>query len=196
MMPLINILIRHTAGRDAQFKKCIESIRTQTFLNYKIIVCYDYNENHFCMGDFYFDFYVERNTSLGPFFYNDYCNNLMAHVREGWFIFLDDDDYLANRFVLEKLALAINDGCEAVVCQMSRDNGKVKPNDDCIFNQIVESGRIGLPCLAAHHTVIGLAKFEAVENGDYLWIKSIVEKVKTKFINEVIVHSPKRSFGK
>lgn len=196
MNPLINILIRHTAGREQSYYKALDSISKQTYKNVRIVVGYDFSSSHFAIPGNVFDVFLKQDKSLGPFFYNDYCNVLKKHVHEGWFFFLDDDDYLANDTVLETLIPYLDDDYDAVICQMSRDNGKVKPNDDLIKAGEVVSGRIGLPCLVVRSCQRGWGDIEAVENGDFLWIKHMTDILPTKFINHVVVHSPQRSFGR
>lgn len=194
--PLINILIRHKEGREISYYRALESIFKQTYLNYRIIVGYDFSSSHFSIPGNVFDVFLKADKSLGPFFYNDYCNKLKSHVTEGWFLFLDDDDYLAKNTVLEELAKHLDYNTQAVVCQMSRDNGKIKPSNDSIQKGIIESGRIGLPCLILRYDAKGWGDIPAVENGDFLWIKHITGIVPTKFINQVVVHSPCRNFGR
>lgn len=196
MNPLINILIRHTAGREQSYYKALDSIAKQTYKNVRIVVGYDFSSSHFAIPGNVFDVFLKQDKSLGPFFYNDYCNVLKKHVHEGWFFFLDDDDYLANDTVLETLIPYLDDDYDAVICQMSRDNGKVKPNDDLMSGRRIESGRIGLPCLIMRSELQNIASIPATENGDFSWIWNVSERVPTKFINHVVVHSPQRSFGR
>jgi hypothetical protein len=196
MKPLINILIRHTAGREESYYKALDSIAKQTYKNVRIVVGYDFSSSHFSIPGDVFDVFLKPDKSLGPFFYNDYCNALKKHVSEGWFFFLDDDDYLANETVLEELSKHFDDDYHAIVCQMSRANGKVKPNDDLIKAGSIESGRIGLPCLVLRSRLHHIANVPATENGDFSWIWNVVERVPTKFIKQVVVHSPQRNFGR
>lgn len=187
--PLINILIRTTKGRLELLDRCLKSIYSQTYLNTNIIICYDYDDFPAMPS-----FYVQPNLALGAYYYNDYCNFLKAKVPNGWFFFLDDDDYLVNGTALERIAQHF-EGNSAIICQMSRDNGKVKPSDELMDLRQITSGKIGLPCLVLHSDHIALSDIAPVENGDYLWIKSITNAVEPKFVKEVLVHSPKRSFG-
>jgi hypothetical protein len=196
MKPLINILIRHTEGREKSYYKALDSVATQTYKNVRVVVGYDFSSSHFSIPGDVFDVFLKTDKSLGPYFYNDYCNALKTHVSDGWFFFLDDDDYLANETVLEELSKHFDDDYHAIVCQMSRANGKIKPNDDLIKAGAVVSGRIGLPCLILRSRLNIISDIPATENGDFLWIKEVTDKVPTKFINQVIVHSPKRSFGR
>jgi hypothetical protein len=196
MKPIINILIRHSSGREVSYYRALSSVFAQTYKEVKIIVGYDFCSSHFAIPGSVFDVFLKADKSLGPFFYNDYCNTLKNHVSEGWFLFLDDDDYLANENVLEELSKHFHDDYHAIVCQMSRDSGKIKPSDDLISSGQVVSGRIGLPCLVLRSKLNYIANVPATENGDFLWIKEVTDKVPTKFINQVVVHSPQRNFGK
>jgi hypothetical protein len=196
MKPLINILIRHTEGREKSYYKALDSVATQTYKNVRVVVGYDFSSSHFSIPGDVFDVFLKTDKSLGPYFYNDYCNALKTHVSDGWFFFLDDDDYLANGTVLEELSKHFDDDYHAIVCQMSRANGKIKPNDDLIKAGAVVSGRIGLPCLILRSRLHDIANVPATENGDFSWIWNVVERVPTKFINHVVVHSPQRNFGR
>ena len=193
--PLINILIRNSEGRQTKYHRALTSISNQTYKNVKIISCYDFSLASLGLHEAPFEFYIEPKKYLGEFYYNDYCNNLKGKVKEGWFFFLDSDDYLADDTVLEKLAEHLNDDYYAIVCQMSRDNGKVKPSDEVMNSGEIISGRIGMPCLVLNSKLAFVADIPAVENGDYLWINEVVSKVPTKFVKQVLVHSPGRSFG-
>jgi hypothetical protein len=135
MKPLINILIRHTAGREKSYYKALDSIAKQTYKNVRVVVGYDFSSSHLSIPGDVFDIFLKADKSLGPYFYNDYCNTLKKHVSEGWFFFLDDDDYLATNTVLEELAKNLDYSTQAVVCQMSRDNGKVKPSNELIASK-------------------------------------------------------------
>ena len=196
MNPLINILIRHTAGREVSYYKALDSIAKQTYKNVRIVVGYDFSSSHFSIPGNVFDVFLKADKSLGEYFYNDYCNTLKKHVNEGWFFFLDDDDFLASDTALEELSKHLVEDYHAVVYQMSRDNGRVKPAIELIKEGAVVSGRIGLPCLVLRSRLNSIADIPAVENGDFLWIKEVTDKVPTKFVKLVVVHSPQRSFGK
>lgn len=188
--PLISILIRTTKNREHLLERCLHSIRMQTYFNWNLIICSD----DISIAEKIGCFYVQPNLSLGAFFYNDYCNTLKSHVPGGWFFFLDDDDYLIDATALERISQHF-EGNDAVVCQMQRTSGKIKPNDLLIESQLIESGRVGLPCLFLHSDHVHLADIPAVENGDFIWIDTVTRAVTTAFVKEVVVYSPQRSFG-
>ena len=198
--PMINILIRMSAGREEVFRSCIDSIEKQTYRNFKVLISVDESPGIISLGKIpfpYIAFSVKKGESSSAFFYNDYCNSLKSKVESGWFFFLDSDDYLPEIDSLEQIAKELRgDAWQAVVCQMSRDNGKIKPSDKLISSKRIESGRIGLPCLILRAQYKDSLKIGVTENADFEWIKAITDSVATKYVKKVLVHSPKRSFGK
>lgn len=190
--PLINILIRMQESRKVSFLKALKSIQNQTYKNVRVIVSYDYLKENLTENEIL----VKADKSLGKFFYNDYCNALKNEVKEGWFMFLDSDDYLANDKVLEDISKHFDEEMDyAIVCQMSRNNGKVKPSNELIENKIIVSGKIGLPCVIVNSALKDAFEIGVSENADYNYIKQIYELGYTKFVPQVVVHSPKRNFG-
>lgn len=191
MSPLINILIR-TSYRPAQFARCLESIRAQTYRNIRIVVGHDRAtaleyipkeiERHFVYAD----------NSL-PYYYDVYCNELKLLVNEGWFFFLDDDDVLACPTVLEELADQLKIP-GAIICQFLR-NGVAKPRDNYIRNKIIAEGKIGLPCLVLHSKHKELSGLDGQKGGDYRYIKEVTDQVPTKFIALPLVSAGPRGHG-
>ena len=101
MPPLINILTR-TSSRPNFFRKCKESIDSQTHKNIRHIISIDNEESEdYVQGLDFIRVYREEpdppNIKLlgheeiaKP--YNLYFNHLLQEVKEGWIMFLDDDD--------------------------------------------------------------------------------------------------------
>ncbi len=169
---MINILIRHKPSRTAELTACLNSITAQTYKHFHIQV------------------YRDRETNPKPYHYNLFCNELKAQVTEGWFFFLDDDDYLNTPTALADIAKHLTNPNEAVICQMKRDERRIKPRTAEII-----SGKIGMPCMILHHTQKDLADIPAEDNGDYLWIKAVTSKIPYKFVEKILVCSPKRNYG-
>ena len=57
------------------------------------------------------------------------------------------------------------------------------------------SGKIGLPCIFLHHSKKNIADVQATEDGDYRFIKEVASKMPVKFVKQIVVNSPKRSYG-
>jgi glycosyltransferase involved in cell wall biosynthesis len=177
--PLINILIR-TSSRPAQFARCLESIRNQTYKNIQIIVGFDNPEavRYIPIGDNIRKLFIEPFCNY-PYFYDLYCNTLKLLVTHGWFFFLDDDDALASNTVLEELAEHLTE-----------------PADNYIRKKIIAEGKIGLPCLVLHSKHKALSGLYGHKAGDYRYIKEVTDQVPTKFIALPLVNAGARGHGK
>lgn len=221
--PLINILIRTTKGREKEFEKCIDSIRTQTYKNINIIVCTD--DHTFIVNgtiskvldkvDCEHTIFNVEPTGV-PFHWNFYCNNLKDRVEEGWFFYLDDDDYLANPYCLDNIAERLNDPRLGVICQFNR-GVKAKPefsigdfyrsdnSGNILFNgQAIETntvgtfcvkpesiirGKIGGSCIFLHHSHKDIAMWDGNRAADYRFIKAVSEKIPLKWVPIVVVQA-------
>lgn len=192
--PLINILIR-TSYRPAQFIRCMESIKAQTYRNIRIVVGYDNYEAlaYIQKQSFIYSKYFEPDRSL-PFFYDCYCNELKLLVQFGWFLFLDDDDMLTSPTVLQELSEHLTGPHEAIICQFLR-NGVPKPADNYIRKGVIREGKIGLPCLILHSKHKELSGLDGQKAGDYRYIKEVTDQVPTKFITLPLVSAGPRSHG-
>jgi hypothetical protein len=128
---IFNILIRNTY-RPNYFKKCIESIHSQTFTNYRIILCYDdkrcleylnnYDENIYKMEKFYVTV-----DSTNKYKFNLYSNTLLEKVKNGWIIFLDDDDKFDNVDALKNISNNINDISDVIFWKFKRPDKVIFP---------------------------------------------------------------------
>jgi glycosyltransferase involved in cell wall biosynthesis len=114
--PLITILVR-TSNRPNLFKVCIDSIFSQKYSNFRVVICYDddgsvnylskHHTNPKCTV-----FKVNKSTALidsdqSGYFYNLYCNELLNTVTDGYIIYLDDDDKLTSPYALYAVQQAI-----------------------------------------------------------------------------------------
>jgi hypothetical protein len=193
MSKLINILIR-TSCRPTQFARCLESVRSQTYKNVRVIAGYD--SDHAVN---YIPEVIERVRILKvasfPYYYDLYCNYLKMFVNEGWFFFLDDDDVLSSPTILQHLAAHLTGPHEAIICQMLR-NGIPKPADNYIRKKVIWEGKIGLPCLVLHSKHKALSGLDGDKGGDYRYIKEVTNQVPTKFIALPLVDAGARGHGK
>lgn len=194
-MELINILIR-TSNRPQLFKRCLDSIEGQTYNNIRVIVGFDRKSAlRYIPTDKVSEIQVFPNLSK-PFFYNIYCNELKQHVRDGWLIWVDDDDYLDSPTVLEDISKHLTNPDEAIICQFRRNQAPKPSNRTMNYKQIAR-GKIGLPCLILHHSNKNIADIRGDHDyDDYLYIKRISELMPVKFVKQVVVNSPVRGWGK
>lgn len=136
-------------------------------------------------------FIVYEGEKVSDFSYNLYCNKLKDQVEDGWFFFLDSDDFVIKGS-MNKIYPYLTDINEdkALIVQMLR-NGRPKPR-----NGLIEKGKIGLPCMILHSKHKHLADVTATEDGDYQWIKSVTDKIGYEFIPIPLVDAGKRNHGK
>lgn len=146
------------------------------------------------LNDYNVDTLAVYKSSDKPFYYDEYCNTLAKSVREGWFLFLDDDDYLHSPSVLRDLSQHFTGKHGAIICQFLR-NGMPKPNGNYIRKGIIRDGHIGLPSLVLRAEHAGLLYLDGYKSGDYRAIERITQQVKTKFIELVVVETDRRSHG-
>ncbi len=196
--PLINILIRHKEGREDQLERCLISINRQS---------YDFNNTNIIVSNeprapfLYWPSIKEIEVPLQH--YNLHCNDLKAQVKDGWFFFLDDDDYLASPTVLEELSHHLFEG--ALIVQFIRKRRREypglgsnikKPTDQMIRNKIIKRGMIGGGCLVLHHSFKDVADWKAKPAADYDWIKEVTDKVPTRFVPLVLQIADVKNNGK
>lgn len=181
--PYLNILTR-TNSRPKSFERCHNSIKNQTYKNIRHIVSIDDLKDKDYVEKYDVDWYfVDRqeleklpdipNPNTGMrFIYNKYLNVLIDKVKDGWVMILDDDDYLADNKVVEKIMSKINHPTDMIIQQMQYPNGKVLPSIQEMHAQ-PRLGRIGSPCVVVHNTLAKAAKFDGWKCGDFRYITKL-----------------------
>jgi hypothetical protein len=211
--PLINILIRTTKGRESELHKCLLTIVNQTYNNVKLIVCSDSTDVVMgSMREGYCELFYVKSTGV-PFHWNFYCNNLKERVTDGWFFYLDDDDWLHSPTVLEDIAPHLTNPNEGVICQFNRGvhakpvygwGEQVRSRDTLEgypgFNPTtwgawyvkptaIIRGKIGGSCIFLHHSQKDIAHWDGQRAADYRFIKAVSEKIPLKFVPKVVVQA-------
>lgn len=164
---MITALIRTHAGREELTERAVKSAKDQ---GCEVILVHD------------------LLAPRADFSYNLLCNDLKAQVTEGFFFFLDSDDFIIPDAILT-LKPYLEDENTAYVVQMLR-NGQPKPRLPWI-----SKGRIGLPCLFLHSKHRHLADIGGDEYGDYHWIKAVTDAMKWEFLSLPVVDAGKRNYG-
>lgn len=154
--PRINILTR--LSRPELFKRMLASI--------------DYPVNLIVHDD------TQPRERL-PLDYNLLCNSLKNQVTDGWFFFMDDDDYLRPG-ALKELDSILTDDTEGLIVQFLR-NGKPKPSNLYIKLGIIKRFYIGGGALVLHSRHKNIAFWKQCKAADYLWIADVATQVNLKF---------------
>lgn len=176
----INVLIR-TSNREKLFKRCIESVRNQTYKDLNILVSADNKTTEKYVRKFGIEPVlvnkgVKTDISTAP--YNAYLNSLIAQVKGGWIFILDDDDYLVNNTVIEKLVTRLTDDNMIYFVKMKWPTGRVIPSaENFSRNQIVKRD-IGMPCFIFHAKHKHKLAFQPIKQGDYHFIIKLASIIK------------------
>lgn len=186
---MINILVR-TSNRPNEFKKCIDSITNQTYENFRIICCYDDLKSKDYVSKItdkrMESFYIKLNNCY-HYKYNLYCNFLLNKVKDGWIMFLDDDDMLSSNTVLEIIMKYSFNKKNLIFWKVLIKDQIIYPNN---LNNI-NIGEIANSGFCFHSSFKNYSNWECKRGSDYLFIKKLQSKVNFKnvFLNKQFVNT-------
>ena len=189
--PKFTILIRNTY-RPTYFKSCIKSILEQTYSNYNIIICYDDDRSMEYLEPYLSNpkitiFKAKQADKSKSHFYNLYMNELLDKVKDGWILFLDDDNKLSHDTVLNILRHRLSNNDNIIFW-------KVKQGENIIFSKNInniEKYNIDTGGFCFHSTYKTNSFWESKQCGDYYFITKLLETsiFKRKFINSVLAET-------
>lgn len=174
--PVLNILTR-TFRRPLSFERCRKSILAQTYKKINHIVgcqeeCYYFPAAH----------RVEKKDT-GRLPHNLYLNEFGQKVKTGWVMYLDDDD----EFKRNDAAQIIIDNCkdEDTLLIWKVSIGDVVVPEPDYWEKIVPAHISGIG-FAFHSKHLPLAQWQPVRRGDYDVIVRLSQKLKVKWLDEVL----------
>lgn len=126
----------------------------------------------------------------GDYGYNLDCNEMKEQVEDGWFFFLDSDDYIIDGSI-DRIKKHLRED-KGLIVQMLRNNNRKKP----ISKANIKSGGIGLPCLILHSKHKNVANLTAKSNGDWEWIDGVINNIPFMFVPVATVNVGQRNRGK
>ena len=116
-------------------------------------------------------------------FYNLYMNELLSKVKNGWIIFLDDDDKLSHDMVLDRIRHSIHNEDDIIFW-------KVKLGKQIIFPKNIEKNLemvvgVGFTFNSTHKN---LSQWESIRGGDGKFIAKLLKNVNfnRKFIDSIL----------
>ena len=186
-----NILVR-TSGRPNYFKACISSIRRQSYQNFRVLVSYDDPDSYHYVKA-YPDVHpvkVEKTqprsfhrsvdpARQNPFIPNLYLNTLLNHVKEGFILFLDDDDCLLEKDALQIISDHVRSADDLVFWRVRLSNQRLIPSD-ANFGQAPVYTQINTAGFSFHSRYIEFAKWDGWRGGDYHVANKLYQKIPNK----------------
>lgn len=181
---LINILTR-TGNRDTCFDKLSNSINDQTFKNIRHLKSNDNTNCKFLEG--HNDvFIVEKGKKFNHHHcpYNEYINELIDKVEEGWIMVLDDDAIFSDKDFINNLVNEIKkyDKKAFIFDTLIGESKRKLPNldEDTDLNKI-GYGNFDMSCFVFHSS-LKPKKFTDVCGGDYIMLKNLLNITDVKYI--------------
>jgi len=190
MQPLINILIR-TSQRKFLFERCLASIISQTYKNIRVIVSYDFECDY--IPDWCDKVQVQKGTE--GYYWNLYCNELKERVTDGWFMFIDDDDFIYSKSAIGDIVKHLTNQEVGIICQFLRGQMR-KPGLVQMRNKTIKRDLIGMPCIILHHSKKNIAMFDGLPAADFRFIQDVSKVLPLEWVEKVIVKTDRIGKGK
>ena len=199
---IINILTR-TSNRPKFFDINYNSVKSQIVDSNVIInhiVSYD-DPTTFEYVDKYNDIIkvpvIKQNfTSMKTFPFNLYFNELHKYVKDGFIIYLDDDDTFYDNNSLQKIIpyLDIN---KILFWQVQFSN-KIIPSVSLILSKSVSKNNCPSNSFSFHYSLLNKYNilWKPIRGGDYIFIHNLYKKHKNcRWINLIITKVPSSGVG-
>lgn len=198
----INILVR-THNREEMFKACMDSIRRQLYKNYHVYISAQTDEDRRYVDNYINSKDIQKHFSVvlgrscpGEYHYNNFCNQLIYQVNDGWLMFLDDDDQLTNQYALGYIARHL-DTDVMVLWKYKRPDKLIYPD---VNEPLTQPGTIASTSYCIHHNVAKQSAWPRRRAGDYYYIEPIYNSISKVMIDRILVKyqlsSQTASFGR
>jgi GT2 family glycosyltransferase len=191
--PKINILTR-TSNRPNGFSQTRKSIENQTYKNIRHIVSVDDTTSEVYVKKYTSDYILVDKDELkrmdstedpntgGEAAHNLYFNELLKEVKEGWVMFLDDDDILVDEDSVQQMVDNITNEDSLIMWQMLFPSQlfNVLPTNKLVGKKPVV-GKIGSPCFLFHSKYISkVRQWDGWRCSDFRFISSLYETIPNK----------------
>lgn len=190
MNPKINILTR-TSNRPNFFSSCKKSIDHQTYKNIRHIISIDDNDSEYYVKNLdYIKVQKRKPTSkllpgVGYAPHNLYHNDLNNQVKEGWIMYLDDDDFFLRDDAVEIITKNLNNEDSLVFWRV---DFKVKliPEDE-YWEKEPQYRHVCMPGFMFHSKYKEQAIFDDLSWSDYKVVSDLYKIIPHKiWINEIL----------
>ena len=180
MLP-VYILIR-TSRRPVFFKKCMESIQSQTYKNIITIVHTDDPRDEYVTGDIIIKG-CKLTRSYGNGTYNIYNNRLLKAIPSdvpGWCHCIDDDDMYSSNDVIERLVFNAKKD-HVNIGRVIRWNGEIFPKSWGTQKSYQTE------CFFMYSDYAKRAKWPANTGGDHYYSKQLTKVMPINWIENLII---------
>jgi glycosyltransferase involved in cell wall biosynthesis len=187
--PLVNILTR-TSGRPKYFKNCINSIKKQTYSNINHIVSIDDDKSEEYVKKYTNNYIrVKKYEGKIPLLdketgarraapYNLYLNDLRNEVKDGWIMFLDDDDMFLEDNAIEEIINLIDNNNQIVFWKVKFPE-RIIPQKKLFDNKIIALNHFSMIGFMYHKIHDNKADFDYFSGGDFHFISQLAPKIPT-----------------
>ena len=188
----ITILIR-TCYRPLLFKKCIESILEQRYSNVNILICYDNKD-----AEEYINPYINKIKNCSAFYFtiesrekykfNLYCNELLNRVKDGYCIYLDDDNEFTHHNCLHIINHYLQEN-KLCVWKYLRGDKIIYPDSP----NIIHKGEIDSSSFCFNHTIKQYGQWWDKPCGDYHFFTTVltnISKIHNNSVNDNLICIP------
>ncbi len=193
--PLVNILLR-TSKRPKFFEECIKSIEGQTYKNIRIIVSTDNNDTEKYVVPYKvvpIKCVPNNNIQEPPndraygaiAHYNLYLNDLARQVKDGWVIYMDDDDLFSSPTAVENIVNKIENDDSLVLWRIF-SSSRVVPNDSN-FGKEPFNCDIGGNSFMFHSKHLPSVNWEPYRRGNFRVASKLYNMLKPVWIDDIYV---------
>jgi hypothetical protein len=190
---LVNVLTR-THDREKYFKVCRESILNQTYKNINHIVGSDvecpYYSNAIKLSPKEV-LYPKPEIGTYPAPWNLHLNELNSHVKDGWVMYLDDDDMFTHQNAVRFIVDNIENDDQILFWRVNINNGWIVPGDD-VFGKKIMPGNISGIGMMFHSKHLPV-DWGSWSYGDFRVITQLlVKKLKPRWVDLVLTQTQGR----
>jgi glycosyltransferase involved in cell wall biosynthesis len=189
MDSLLNILIR-TSDRPNYFNRLIKTIRSQKYQNYRLIISADSSSTESYVkaaGCRFIPVKKLHRSKQFTFPWNLYLNTLMGQVKEGWIMFIDDDDMYAHSYVLNMIAESLPAEDRMLVWKMRFPDGRTVPGNSHWGKTPFTRAQISMQCFAFHSKWKDHVRFDGQRAGDFRFTNRLLSYVHPEWLDIVAV---------
>lgn len=175
----LNIITRTCPfiSRKEELNRNIFSVHNQTYKSIRHLIIFDGSKDHWRTYNYinfkdiyrnieYFEADRTNNIGQGKCFFNLYFNDIRKELKEGFILYLDDDDYLSNNKIVEELMNEVDSEDKIYLFKMQWANGRILP-DDLHFKKDPERGEIGGSCFIVPVKYMYEFEWDADRASDY-----------------------------